>query len=381
MNENQDKFETAWQSAAAGTSLNPMDGAIINISGNSTIDAIGTLNNGTLNKAISKTNAGATNSGWNLVGNPYPAPINWDLAYTANNALVGAQIMRRMATGTYSGTFGYYTGNVAGSGTNGATNEIAGMQGFFVRALSSGNLQFTNAMRSTAYSNPQFFRTEKTYFDLMRLELKGSKLADETTIYFGQNATDAYEENADAWKSQLNSMPAPNHFTQIEDKKIAINGFAELREAQIIPLSFIAAESGKHTLKISHFDGFENVTVYLEDKKLNVLHELVKSAYSFDASKGADATRFQIRFKPSAERAADFTIGLYPNPATSNVKVLMSKAIESNISIVDMLGRKISENTSQEREINIDIKDLPKGVYIIEVKTTEGVKTAKFVKE
>jgi hypothetical protein len=329
---------------------------------------------------VLKTNAGATNSGWNLVGNPYPAPIDWDLAYALNSANVQGGIVRRAATGTYSGMWAYYLANTPASGTNGATNQIAGMQGFFVRATSNANLTFNNSIRATSYTNSQFFRTEST-LELMRLELKGSKMADETTIYFGGKTTENFEAHGDVWKAQLNSMPAPNVFTKIEDKNYAINGLGELTSERIVPVHFIAAEAGKHTFKINHIDGFDGVTVYLEDKELNILHEITKTAYTFTAAKGQNDTRFQIRFAVGNERAKDIAVTLYPNPASTNVKIQLSKAIEANISVVDMLGRKVMEISSQTREVNLDIKALPKGVYVVEILTSEGMKSVKFVKE
>jgi hypothetical protein len=303
------------------------------------------------------------------------------LVYNDNVALVGAQIARRIATGTYSGTFAYYVANVAGSGTNGATDEIAGMQGFLLRANMSGNLQFNNAQRLTSYSNPNFFRTQ--FFDLIRLQMKGSRGADETTIYFGNQGSEDFEVHTDAWKANFNSLPAPNLYTHASNKALAINGLAELTEEEIIPLSFIAAENGKQVINISHSEGFEGVNIFLEDKKLKVLHDLKGGAYSFTANQGKEESRFQLRFKPTAERekAIEFDFLVYPNPTKDVLKVQLSKTLTSRMLITDILGRVILETNGTERETKIDVSNLPSGVYVLEVQTEAGSKSLKFVKE
>jgi uncharacterized protein YjdB len=380
MNESFDKFETGWQSAAGGDNMTPGKGFIINIAGNTTLDVTGTLNNGNINFPVTKTDPGATNSGWNLIGNPYPAPIDWDLLYALNSGTVQAGIIRRVATATYSGIWAYYLANTPGSGTNGATNEIASMQGFFTRATANGNVQFNNTVRATSYTNPNFFRTDN-YFDLMRLELRGAGVADETTIYFGGNTTDSYEETGDVWKVQMNSNPYPNLYTLAGEKPLAINGLGELNFDKIVPLHFFAPNTGKYSFKINHLNGFEGVEIYLEDKELGILHEIAKTPYVFNTEKGANESRFQIRFKPAEERARSIEAMLYPNPAESVVNLMLSKAIEADINIIDMLGRTVATVKSQTREVSLNVKDLPAGMYVMDIKTAEGVQSLKFVKE
>jgi hypothetical protein len=101
----------------------------------------------------------------------------------------------------------------------------------------------------------------------------------------------------------------------------------------------------------------------------------------FNTEKGANESRFQIRFKPAEERARSIEAMLYPNPAESVVNLMLSKAIEADINIIDMLGRTVATVKSQTREVSLNVKDLPAGMYVMDIKTAEGVQSLKFVKE
>jgi hypothetical protein len=380
MSENTDKFETAWQSAAGGTLFFPGFGYCLNVAGNTTLDASGTLNNGVINVAVSKTDATAVNSGWNLLGNPYPAPIDWDLVYNANSGFINGGISRRIATGTYSGTWAYYLANVPASGTNGATNEVAAMQGFLMRATANGNLQFNNSMRATSYTNPNFFRTE-SHFDLLRLSLHNGTAADEMTVYFGGKTTPNFENEGDVEKMQFNSLPAPNLYTQTGSKPLSINGLGTLSESVIVPLTFIAAKEGKQTFKLTHKDGFAGYTVYLEDTEAKTLHKIAESEYVFTSAKGKNETRFRLRFAQEEKNDAEISIGLYPNPAENTVQIQFSKATTANIALVDILGREILSTTSEGQSVMLDIKHLPAGMYVVEINMPEGKQSLKMIKE
>ncbi len=73
---------------------------------------------------------------------------------------------------------------------------------------------------------------------------------------------------------------------------------------------------------------------------------------------------------------------LFPNPAQQQINFTLSQKIE-NIQLTDVLG-KIMEVSFTEKETNqysIQLNNLPKGVYFIAVKTTDGLLNSKFVKE
>lgn len=69
-------------------------------------------------------------------------------------------------------------------------------------------------------------------------------------------------------------------------------------------------------------------------------------------------------------------IAIYPNPTTDVVNVKMNKEIQK-LEVVDLAGKTI---VSKENVSTLNVKELPKGVYLLKVKTKEGTSTQKFMK-
>jgi hypothetical protein len=66
-------------------------------------------------------------------------------------------------------------------------------------------------------------------------------------------------------------------------------------------------------------------------------------------------------------------LGFYPNPVNNGKIYITSKtSLDKEISIFDVLGKKVLQTTISSRELNIST--IPPGVYIIKI--TEGDTTA-----
>lgn len=74
-------------------------------------------------------------------------------------------------------------------------------------------------------------------------------------------------------------------------------------------------------------------------------------------------------------------ISIYPNPATSTLIILFlendSFGAPENITISDLLGKKVMELPTTEKEIKLDISMLPDGIYILQVTDHNGQQTNK----
>jgi hypothetical protein len=81
--------------------------------------------------------------------------------------------------------------------------------------------------------------------------------------------------------------------------------------------------------------------------------------------------------KPITE---SFAVKLYPNPATSFVRIVSPQVIEQ-ATVVDVSGRvlKVFEPNSDEFEISLD--EFKSGLYILNIKNSKGTAVAKFIKK
>ena len=78
--------------------------------------------------------------------------------------------------------------------------------------------------------------------------------------------------------------------------------------------------------------------------------------------------------------ATNFSI--YPNPANNFLNLSVKNGLSVNeITMVDINGRTVKTiNNAFDSEMEINVSDLTTGVYMLTIKTDEGVATSKFVK-
>jgi len=352
-------------------------GYTVNTSANQVVSITGTLNNG--NIAVPIVTGNAASLGYNLVGNPYPSPIRWS-AVRALSTGVNDAIYQNMATGQYTGSWASFVGGI---GTNGATDSIAIMQGFFVVANAAGNINFNNTVRATNYSNPNSFRTENgvNHKGLVRLAMTNSaNKTDETVVYFRDEATETFDSQYDAYKFQLNGGNFSNIYTT--DNKAekatlyAINALPTLTDDLVVPVTLQAWTDGEQRIALTEKVNFSReVKVFLKDKTTNTLHDFAKGAYVANLSKGVTAGRYELVFKPqfTAEELSNGVLAIYPNPSKEKSTLTLTDDFKGEVTLrlIDVAGREVWKNTLQKQttvlQTTVDLSTLPTGLYMVEI--------------
>jgi len=136
--------------------LNPLQGYAVNFGETETpitFDVSGVVNNGSLSKTLFNHN-NTYSQGFNLTGNPYPSPIDWDSpsGWTKINIDNALYYFETSTTDQYGGNYVTYVDGVSSNGM--ATNLIPSMQGFFVHVSDgswpvTGTLAMDNSVRIT----------------------------------------------------------------------------------------------------------------------------------------------------------------------------------------------------------------------------------------
>jgi len=73
-------------------------------------------------------------------------------------------------------------------------------------------------------------------------------------------------------------------------------------------------------------------------------------------------------------------ISIFPNPATSNIQLAYGQAINMlSMELLDLQGKRIK--TIDRKSKNIDVSGLAKGLYLLYIKTEQGVLREKIVVE
>ncbi len=132
-------------------------------------------------------------------------------------------------------------------------------------------------------------------------------------------------------------------------KKLTIQGRSwPFVQEDIVPLGYKATAQGNYTIGIDHLDEpFNDQNIYLEDKALNVLHDLKAAPYSFTSNVGEFDERFVLRYTnqtlSTAEMAAlENNVILY---TTDKVNIRSTEQPIKEIMIYDLQGKLLLSDT------------------------------------
>jgi hypothetical protein len=246
--------------------LNPMQGYAVNLGSSAaanTIDITGVVNNGNMSVTLYNHNNTYT-KGFNLVGNPYPSPINWDAAsgWTKTNIDNAVYYFKASATDQYGGTYSTYINGISSDGS--ATNIVPSMQGFFVHVSDggwpvTGTLGFSNSVRMTDQTHPFLKSGKMRAASLLRITATFSddiNSSDPVVIYFNDKADEAFDSELDALKILNTDLKVPNLYTVTpEGAKLSICALPNTTDTvEIVPLGLKLNKSGNVIFRIRDFD-------------------------------------------------------------------------------------------------------------------------------
>lgn len=352
---------------------------------------------------------------WNLIGNPYPSAISCESFLAANiddtntnptsNLLLDGTLyfwthntgITPVAPGSQVYTYDsgdYASWNETGSAATTDTSldpanipgdYIAAGQSFFVRGVNSGSVIFNNSMR-VAGNNNQFFRPaptepmdnwDTTGRHRVWLNIKGqAKGFSQMLVGYIQNATNDLDRRFDGETFGGNQVLL---YSVVEDKKLVIQGRAlPFNNQDEVPLGYKSTLNGTLTISIDHFDGlFEGQDIYLEDKVLDIVHDLKAAAYNFTTVVGTFNDRFVLRYLSSEE---------LDNPDHGNIanglvvyqeenKIMVKSQLEAleQVTVYDLLGRTIfDKSTIGKNEFGIENVVMDEQPLILKVKLANG---------
>ena len=286
--------------------LNPMEGYAVNFGDASdpvTVDVSGTVNNGSLS-IILYNNDHPYTKGFNLVGNPYPSPIDWDApsGWTKTNIDDALYYFRAGTTDQYGGTYSTYVNGISSDGL--ATNIIPSMQGFFVHVTDgsypvTGTLGVDNSVRITDLTHPFLKSARLSQKPLIRLTAGFSDepaSADPLVIYLDKRATPEFDSEFDALKLTNTDLNVANLYSVTPDgKKLSIDALPYITDSMYtVPLGLKIFREGNVTFCLSHTERlFHEMGLYLFDLATGVEQDLLADReYTVFLSAGDHNDRF-----------------------------------------------------------------------------------------
>jgi len=277
-------------------------------------------------------------AGWNLLGNPYPSPIDPNtLTFPAN---INGSVYY------YDDVSLNYVSWAGGVGPN-----IPATQGFFVNATGADLLGVANANRTHAGANLYY---KESVTDLLELQVVGNNSYDRTYIRFLDEATSGFDRLWDAYKIRSEVPEVPTMYT-VGGADLSINS---MPATDRVPVYFSSGADGIFTITAVTDLG----TVYLEDKEEGIFHNL-STPYQFSFTTGGRADRFVIHFNLSDELANNgFAIYSYAN----SIYVNNLNNVRGTIMVYTMMGQEV-DRVALEPGLNILNVRKQNAAYVVKV--------------
>lgn len=362
------------------------------------------------------TYTASADTGWNLIGNPFGATLNWDAGNWTKNDIDNTIYVWDKTANNGNGEYLVWNG-ITGSLGSGL---IAPFQGFWVKANTIGASLIADLDDKTTggvfrKTNPN----EKNRLEdlvespVIGFTLRTDGLEKESFIMFseeglvGKDSFDAYqlEPFTDSYlelytKHKDGSPLVINHLPRKFGKEIEIPiyldafkngaGISGSFEINLSSLENIP-ESWVLTLENSS-NGNEKVIQLGESIDFTFSSTFAKSkasGYKVKENKQRSNPQFILKIEPGDDAfglPAEFELGQnYPNPFNPSTTFVFDLPVQSPVTleVYDILGRKVTsviQNTTYQAgsyEVPWNASSLASGIYLYRIVTSEGVKIKK----
>jgi hypothetical protein len=305
---------------------------------NPTKEFSGNLNNGTLDYRLTISSTDIGLQGFNLIGNPYPSSINWQASsgWARSNLVESGGGYDMWIWNPAANNYGV-SNSYSGISTNGVTQNIAPMQGFFVNARNTGYLTMNNNIRvfEGASSWLKSVQINESNFSVSVISEAGNG-SDEAIISFG------YTKNERGATKLFSRIPsAPSLYMVSVSESLTVRYLTNTEENPAVPISFKAGASGNFTLSCN-FDSFNFETVMLEDRKTGYIQNMKAfNSYSFYSSKSDAANRFVLHFGPAGSNSdSGFPAKIYTDGSYLIIDLTLISN-ETTVLVYDIMGRQL----------------------------------------
>jgi len=334
---------------------------------------------GSINTASTDLGVTRNNTGWNLVGNPFPGFVSWS-AISAD-------------AGSFSNlqdNFFVFDANAGNFGTYGDGNLIPPSQGFWVFSSSgTPNMDVTMDHLVAQSNNTTFLKRGESL--LRPNELKLKLTSDENSYYhesyvrFNSSSSINYDDKDIPFlPSRVEEAPNITALTS-DDQKLVISSVSDVEDNIVLPLAVEVGVPGTYTITASELDNvYSYECVTLEDAENGEFIDLSEwGSYTFEFDPADNKDRFKLHMSRDGSELCEQPNGEVNILNTENgvfVDYSLTETTSSTISVYNLLGQKAAADinlriANGRKQINLPVS---KGLYILVV-DTDGQRVSKKV--
>lgn len=330
---------------------------------NTMLDVTGVWNRGETQFDLDYTvseDYGILHDGWNLVANPYPSAIDWDVEEGWEKTNLADAIY------VFDPAEGNYHAYVNGIATGNADARIASSQAFWVKAIGPDpSLTINENAKSTAQG--VFMRSQDAEIEaLVHLEVQGGPWTDDAVFGYLDGAVEGFDPALDAYKMGATNGNMPElSFAMPDDGLLSINMIDIPEESQTIQLFLKPKNHDELTLRNTLVDAMDdNICLSLEDTELNITVPFnMGDEYGFEWSGASTNTRFVLHL--SAPLQTTVVDESCPEASNGMLQVDGYGSAPWNITII---GQEAGFSTTFEQVTEpVILEDLLPGSYEIHV--------------
>lgn len=284
--------------------------------------------------------------GFNLVGNPYPSPINADLLLQSiNNSATlyfWSHADQNASSGANYASYNSFSGTAATAGGQVPDGVIQVGQGFIIRPSLPVNVSFTDAMR-VANTQNQFFRTaDVSQTSRIWLNLNANNEAlNQIVVGYTAEATLGVDPGMDGLLFGGETFIA----SMIDNDDYVIQARPSFTVTDVVPIRFKASTDGSYTISIDHVDGVfsEGQPVYLTDYYSGTTQLLSEGAYTFNAVAGTFTDRFALSYQSALGISNPLQENTLVYKEQNGIRIQAASTTIAEVSIFDMSGRLLAQ--------------------------------------
>jgi len=392
----ESRFFTGWLKYINTSGvLNPMSGYAVNFGPSSdpdTLDLYGVVNNRNMIPLTLFNSNKPFTLGFNLIGNPYPSPIDWDApaGWVRENIDDALYFFDAGNTDQYTGTYCTYINGVSSNGI--ASAIIPAMQAFFIHVSDgvypvSSTLIFTNGVRVNNLSPVFHKKKSDREFPLLRLAASGSGSGagtDPAVIYFSEESGNGFDPHFDALKLMNTDVLTPNLYLVGDDSnRLSISSIPFPDDSlTIVRVGIKTLQEGYMTFRVQDLKLMPpDLYIYFCDAGTGIKQNiLLHPDYRIYLKPGTYEKRFSIVFSKKDLRkqpvgSEPFIVYSFRNRLFIHSKIGIGQLAELtvfNILGQQLLTRKIEMTGYTETDLSY-----PTGVYIVSLRMGEAIMNKK----